>query len=619
MSGICGVINLDGAPVDRDMLTRLTRFMTFRGPDSQTVWIGNEAGLGCALLRSTNDPTPSAQPYSRDGRLWIVADARIDGQAALREKLRGHAGNDEGLADADDADLILRSYRVWGEECTGHLIGDFAFAIWDAPNKRLFCARDHFGVKPFFYAYRESCFIFSNTLDCLRHHPAVRSTLNDTVVADFLLFEASQDRSASIFNDIRRLPSAHQLTLANRSLQIDCYWKLPNHSEIRYRATDDYAEHFKELLETAVADRMRSVPIAISMSGGLDSTAIAATASAVTSRQHRKSELHAYAVVYDRLFPDSERNYATLAARALNIPIDYCVADDYRLFAQFESGARGFPEPLHEPDGAVYGDALRLPATQHRAMLTGWDGDALLDESPKPYFRHLLREGQFGRALGGILGYAISQRRILPLDIRNRLFGSGQARRPAPQYPPWLNPSFERRLELKERWEQIARATPKRHSLRPYAHHAFTFLTQGSNFFERYDPGVTGLALECRHPLIDLRLLDFCLAIPPMPWCVKKEIMRRAMKGHLPEPVRLRPKTALAGFPVEHMLRQSGARWVDDFIAAPELDSYIVRDKIPSIFASASSEHAWVNLRPLSLNIWMQNLPSQPAPSKESV
>ena len=131
-----------------------------------------------------------------------------------------------------------------------------------------------------------------------------------------------------------------------------------------------------------------------------------------------------------------------------------------------------------------------------------------------------------------------------------------------------------------------------------------------SNFFDCYDPGVTRLALECRHPLLDLRLVDYCLTLPPLPWCVKKRILRDAMRGLLPEPVRLRRKTPLAGWPGAKMLRAADAQWIDGFVPARRLDTYVDREKLPKTWGGDYPLEAWTNLRPLSLNFWLQNLQS---------
>src|SRR6185369_13725568 len=174
------------------------------------------ASLGHTLLRTTEESTHERQPLSLDGKVWIVADARIDARQELIAGLR--AGEQEVEAAVPDVELILRAWHVWGESCVEHLLGDFAFAIWDAGRRRLFCARDQMGVRPFFYACPGRGVIFSNTLDCIRRHPAVSCRLNDLAIADFLLFDANQDPATTVFAEIQRLPPAHTAVWDERGL-----------------------------------------------------------------------------------------------------------------------------------------------------------------------------------------------------------------------------------------------------------------------------------------------------------------------------------------------------------------------------------------------------------------
>src|SRR5437667_3363083 len=164
MSGIVGIGNFDGVPVDRALLGRMTDFMTFRGPDEQRIWVDGNVGFGHTLLRTTFESEPEQQPFTLDGKIWIVADARVDAQADLSAKLNARGEHVE--PGVTDVELLLRAYRTWGEDCVDHVLGDFAFAVWDGDRQRLFCARDHLGVKPFFYARVGQALIFSNTLDC---------------------------------------------------------------------------------------------------------------------------------------------------------------------------------------------------------------------------------------------------------------------------------------------------------------------------------------------------------------------------------------------------------------------------------------------------------------------
>ena len=189
--------------------------------------------------------------------------------ANLIPKLKAKGNENECLSpDATDVELILRAYLVWGEDCVEHLLGDFAFAIWDGPKQKLFCARDHLGVKPFFYAHLGQKLIFSSSLDCIRQHPAVSDRLNDLAIADFLLFDLNQDLATTSFADIQRIPPAHVAKWSADGTQLRRYWTLPIDEPLYFRRDDDYVDRFRELLDQAVDDRLRTKKIAVFMSGG---------------------------------------------------------------------------------------------------------------------------------------------------------------------------------------------------------------------------------------------------------------------------------------------------------------------------------------------------------------
>ena len=600
-------MNLDGAPVAREQLQELTAFMAFRGPDAQEHWSSGAAGLGHALLRTTSDSQHERQPTSLDGLVWITADARIDARTELTAKLAAHGRI--ALSGTSDAELILHAYEAWGEGCVAHLLGDFAFAIWDGPRTKLFCARDHFGVKPFFYARVGECLIVGNTLNGIRRHPAVSSELDDLWIADFLLFEMSQDPAATAFRAVRRLPPAHCLTADRDGVRIRKHWTLPFDAEVRYRARGDYVDHFSELLQIAVRDRLRTARVGVELSGGLDSTAVAATALSVLSSGGHPFEINALTIVFERLIPDEEHPFTRMAAEKLGIPLHCFAADRDGLYERSDRPENWLPEPAHAPGMAANLDSFRLSATLGRVMLTGWDGDTLLNESPKPYFRALLRQLRWVRLVSGIASYGLSQRRLIPLTVREWVRRRGpDAVMPRPDYPSWIQPELEARLGLRARWEEAGREPAPSHPIRPYAFRCLDLIMRQSNFFEYSDAGVTGVPLEHRHPLMDLRLQEYCLSLPPLPWCVKKEIVRRAMRGVLPEPVRRRPKSPLTGWPEMELLRHPEARWVDRFVPARELGRFVDRSRVPSVCGEGDREARWRDLRPLSLSMWLQGL-----------
>jgi asparagine synthase (glutamine-hydrolysing) len=616
LSGFVGTLNLDGAPVDQPLLERMTRSLAYRGPDAEGIWCGVAVGLGHTLLRTTgkagseNGPNAEGdkQPAAFAGRLWIVADARIDARAELIEKLKAKSSAANGVSLATpDAMLILHAYDVWGEACVEHLIGDFSFAIWDASKQGLFCARDQFGVKPFFYAHVRSCFIFSNTLDCVRIHPAVSHRLNDLAVADFLLFDMNQDLSTTSFADVRRLPPAHTLVYKQGVVSVRRYWELRVTSPVVFRHEEEYLERFRELLDAAVSDRLRLESAGVLMSGGLDSTTVAASATRVFTRHGNRGSLRACTEVFDSLIPHEERHYASLTAKALGIPIVFFEGDHWKIFDRADQPEYRTPEPVHTayPNSTV--DQLRMAGAGCRVALTGYGGDPALCGRLTVHFRQLYEQRQFRRALGDAVRFFGAEGRLSRLYISTRWRILFSSKKQKPSYPPWLNYDLEKGLGLRERWKAVDHVGTSASCpvVRPEAHELMS-APMWPVLFEMQDPGLTRLPIEVRHPIFDLRLLNFLLALPRLPWCTDKELFREACRGALPDAVRLRRKSPLPADPLVALLNRPEAAWVDRFEPVPELEPYVARNRIPAVHRERDPWRAWIHLRPLSMNFWLR-------------
>ena len=605
MSAIVGLIRGDQAPLDRSLLQRLTASMSLRAPDAIATWADGPVGFGHALLR--NRVEPENQPLSLGGELWITADARLDGRSDLIAALRSAGAVDsKELEAAPDARLILHAYRAWGATCLEHLIGDFAFAIWDRPRQQLFCARDHFGVKPFHYAQVEGGLLFGNALACLLHHPAVSRRIDDRAIADFLLFGLNQDLGSTVYADIRRLPPAHCLTWSGGKLELRRYWSLPLDGAIRYRSPDQYLERFRELLQSAVADRLGCGSAGVLMSGGMDSTSVAATALEVAP----ELDLQAYTLVFDRLIPDRERHYSNLVAENLGIPIHHLVSDDYRLYERWDHPEFWRPEPHYEPLKAHQVDMLHQAAARHRVLLTGFGGDPVLMHS-RSYLPGLLRRLRFGRLAADLRACVQAGGRIPRLGLRSQLqrWIHGV---PSWPYPTWLNSSFASRLNLARRWQERNRMALPAHPRRAEACKGLLGAMWPA-LFESYDPSFTGLPLEVRHPFFDVRLITYLLALPPLPWFDQKHILREAMRGRLPEAVRRRPKTALVGDPIFTLLRREPRlQCLEHGQRAPELLRYVdpAALAVPSEVRADDRPRSLLNLRVISLNYWLKQIPA---------
>ena len=407
MSGIVGMFERSGAPVDRALLQALAHFLSYRGPDARETWSNGSIGLGHTMLRTTRGSQVERQPANLGGRLWITADARIDCREELKSKLAELESGKSSGPTVTDSDLILRSYAAWGADCVQHLRGDFAFAIWDAPRKLLFCARDHFGIKPFYYSEMGELFLFSNTLDCVRQHPEVSSELNDAAIGDFLLFGLNCDVATTTFRDIRRLPPAHFMTVSSEGLRIHRYWSAPTEGRIRYQRPEDYVEHFQILLQAAVSDRMATDRTGILLSGGLDSGTVAATARELSTGPGGAPDLRAYTVVYESLFQDEEGAYAQDTADFLNIPIRFIALDHVQPFERWDDPCRSIPEPVDDPCFAGLFDQFQAISADCRVVLSGEGNDSLMHFEMWPYVKDMIRNREWQRLLADGSRYAV--------------------------------------------------------------------------------------------------------------------------------------------------------------------------------------------------------------------
>src|ERR1700678_600057 len=332
MSGIVGMFERGGARIDRALLQALTHSISYCGPDARDTWTGASAGFGHTMLRTTRESKNEQQPASLAGQYWITADARIDCRDELIAEMSRENEFDAALASrsASDPDLILRAYSIWGDDCVQRLRGDFSFAIWDAPQMKLFCARDHFGIKPFYYAEIGEIFLFSNVLDCLRQHPDISADLNDAAIGDFLLFGLNCDEATTSFREVCRLRASPAMAVSADGTRTKRYWTPPTEGRIRYSHAEDFVEHFQILLQQAVADRLRTDPVGILLSGGLDSATVATTARELSRNGASTSDLRAYTVVYRSLIPDEEGYYARQVADFLKIPIQLIAVDEMK-------------------------------------------------------------------------------------------------------------------------------------------------------------------------------------------------------------------------------------------------------------------------------------------------
>ena len=546
MSGIAGIIHLTGAPVDEAVLKKMTGAMVHRGPDRVGHWVDGSVALGQCMLCTTPESLDEKQPLSnKDKSLILVLDGRVDNRDELRDRLRSRGRH---VRENTDAELVLCAYEEWGQESPHHIVGDFAYALWDSRRHELFCARDVFGIRPFYYFYDDDVFLLASEMHVLFCDARVPQEPNEGMVAEHLAV-AITSREETLFRRIQRLPPAHTLTVGNQGLTKQLYWCLDPNREIRYRTDEEYAEHFRSVFEDSVRCRLRSCgPVGSYMSGGLDSTSVSVTASSILGQRQPGGSLHTYSLVFPGEDHDESRFVADTAAFArLESETLLPVVHGRAFYEDLVARYRDFPGT---PNGEPMLGPARAAAQSHgrKVLLTGLGGNPWL-EGTWFHLADLLRAFRFGQLVRTARAYAHIWPRgsstawsllvncglvpLIPEVIKNRL--RSYKTRPF----PWLPESFALRSGIRDRIRPRRNGTNfKTHAQKEIA----GYVNSGWHVFglEGNDRECAAYSIEERHPFYDRRVAECAFAFPEDMRCRGNEIkyvLRLAMAGRLPQTV----------------------------------------------------------------------------------
>ncbi|MFZ1008088.1 MAG: asparagine synthase (glutamine-hydrolyzing) [Candidatus Sulfotelmatobacter sp.] len=293
MCGICGIFYPDRqSRVDGDALAAMNQQIAHRGPDDDGFFVRENVGLAMRRL-SIIDVQSGHQPLSNeDETVWIVFNGEIYNHRELRQKLEslGHR-----YRTRSDTETIVHLYEEYGSECVAHLRGMFAFAIWDYPRQRLFLARDRLGIKPLYYCYDGKGLLFGSEIKALMAYPGMRAEFNRNTLAEYLAFGYVADEE-TMYVGVRKLMPGHTLTVDQVGvLEVSSYWDLQNDSHDARRSRESYVREYRERLEDSVSSHLMSdVPLGVFLSGGLDSSAVAALTTKI-----RKDRIETFAIGYE--------------------------------------------------------------------------------------------------------------------------------------------------------------------------------------------------------------------------------------------------------------------------------------------------------------------------------
>lgn len=596
MSGIAGIHHTDGRPVDEGVLRRLLDAQSHRGPDGTGTQCRTAAALGHLAMHTTPEAGHETQPeVGRDGDLVLTADARIDNRDELISELRLERGGERPVTDAN---LIVRAYRRWGTTCPEHLRGAFAFAIWDAREHRLFCARDRMGLRPFHYVWAEPRFVFGSEINALLAHPAVSRRINDTRVADFLA-RIHLSNEYTFYEDVSRLPPGHCAVIDRDGMDVHAYWTLTLPEERDLDSEAAYAEAFRTVFSSAVEDRLRANgPVGSFLSGGLDSSSVTVTARAVSS-----GALHTFSATYDQTPSVDEREYIRAVLEEGDYHPHFVAGNDYDPLTEFPEFSRAqrkatlahTPSQMWMLNRAVNEAGLNV-------VLDGHGGDEVASHG-HGYPGQLARERRWAalvRDLRGSLqnaemswpGIFLSywlRHGGLPDRIGARLLGLMQSVGPVggdkKDPPQLLSSNLARRVQIDDRKRRHRETSPATASTERQHHFRQVAGTVQSEGLEELNHLASAHSVEQRFPFWDPRVVEFCLSLPSRvkrKRGVGRQILRSGLASLLPDPVRAR--TDKTGFrpSVTHALAhsalevQSVVREMEE-VLAPYVDVEVAR------------------------------------------
>lgn len=468
---------------------------------------------------------------------------RKDLQAAL-------AHDDPRVRDDSDAELVLRAYGRWGTECVARVLGEFAFAIWDALRQQLFCARDRLGVKPFHYRLDGRTFFFASDIRRLIDHPGYTPVINETMLG-LLLIDSCQEVKETLYKGVFRLPAAHSLTVTSAGVRLSRYWQLDPPPVLRYATDEAYADQFREIFQEAVRCRIDGARrVGVLVSGGVDSSAVACAARTLNGRGDKAPvRVDTFSALFDDPACD-ERQYLSEITNT-DPAAAYCFypeAADDRTGLEFDADDPHPIGPLYYPNLSM----LRRPvhAARQRGIeivLTGVGGDELF--ASYHHCADLLKTGRWGslrqevRSIGTVVTRLGVCRTLLTYALRP--FVPAAVKRVWPvRVPAWIRPEFARRCGLFERIRARRRRTILFPDVGRQVLYDALFTTGAYPFaFEEEDRFSRLASVEFRAPLLDVRLIQFALALPPEQRTWKgqtKVVLRNGLKGVLPEAIRSR-------------------------------------------------------------------------------
>ena len=559
--------------------------LAHRGPDDEGTFIDGAVGLGARRL-SIIDVEGGHQPiHNEDRSIWIVYNGETYNHEQLHSLLDklGHR-----FSTRSDTEAVVNAYEEFGDECVKYLNGMFAFAIWDGCNRRLFLARDRFGIKPLYYAVIGKRMVFASEIKSILRHPGVDRSIDFVALNEYLSFEYVPT-PRTIFKSIRRLPPGHTLVFSDRGLEINPYWDLSLAKSERRPPVSwrEYQERLRQEIRDAVHKEMVSdVPIGVLLSGGLDSSAVLAMMA-----EARPKALKSFSIAFEEKSFD-ESVYSRKVADVIGSEHHELTVTSAMMAELVPNLMDVLDEPLAD-SSVVPTYFLSRFAREHLKVVLGGDGgDEMFAGYPTLQAHRLieyyerwvpfrLRASVVPRLIGAL---PVSKDNI-SLDFKARRFISGRGVPMASRHHRWLGsftPDEKQQLFVPElRQEEMdTYEVAYSHQRRCDAHETMnqllyldTKLYLEGDILTKVDRASMANSLEVRVPLLNHRLAEYVAEVPhqlKLHGLQTKFLLKKAMADTLPKEIVRRPKKGFNA-PVGYWINGSLKELVRDQLSSEKI------------------------------------------------
>ncbi|MFN0182028.1 MAG: asparagine synthetase B family protein [Gemmatimonadales bacterium] len=564
MPGIYALLRFAGPPVTGDDLIAGLARHPDRPPASWWLEPGSAPRVGLAArawIERAARPDAAQVVTADDGTLTVAADARIDNRPELTSRLGRTMGE---TAAWPDARFILEAYRAWGPAGIERLIGDFAFLLWDQAHRRLVACRDGLGQRTLYLHRTPQRIAFANSLDRLLALPDVRPRLDEQKLADSLVLYQNPDHT--FIEGIHRVPSGHLMTAEPDGVTVKRYWSPRPPGELRLGSDREYLDGFLKVFHEAVRNHVAGPdPIAIMLSGGLDSASVAAVAARELAEQGRRLQAFHAAPRSDYAGPsrrgwvtDESADVAAIAERHRNLDLEVVRPDGATMLADLD---RSFPmthAPPRNPANITWFDEIYRLASARGAgvLLVGHAGNATISYGGLRTLRQWARQGEWGHLWREVRAHArlTSQPalRVLRDQILrpygNRIRAALKPGGNGVDAPVWETTLSPIRPEFATAMGAADRVASARRDARTLEHASdleirLTVLTGPADGPDVYGAFREHYGVDTRDPTADPRVVGYTLSVPPQQLLrggMTRALIRRAMDGYLPDQVRLR-------------------------------------------------------------------------------